>query len=74
MLVRAAVIPRRNAKVWIPAMKDVCVWQTWLTTKRDAPRFDWTIFDNITFTDKESTGIDEKNREFIRKWRIWVRV
>ena len=43
--------------------------QTLLTTKSTDPRFDWSVFENITFTDAESTGIEDKDRAFIKKYR-----
>lgn len=43
--------------------------QTYLTPKRWAPKFDWARFDDIQFTDAESTGITEKEQAFVSKWR-----
>ena len=43
--------------------------QTWLTPKKWAPKFDWGRFNDIQFTDAESTGITPKEANFIAKWR-----
>ena len=57
------------------SMKALSIWmplQTLLTTKSTDPTFDWSVFDNITFTDAESTGIEDKDRAFIAKYRRLV--
>ena len=43
--------------------------QTFLTPKKWAPKFDWSRFNDIQFTDAESTGITQKEQAFIAKWR-----